>query len=43
MTITNFKDDQEITKPIVYLSGTIHGDERVGPNTAIETAELLLS
>jgi len=41
LTITNFKNKDP--KPSIYLSGTIHGDERVGPNAAMETALLLLS
>lgn len=40
LTITNFNND--LNKPSVYLSGTIHGDERVGPNASMETALLLL-
>lgn len=27
----------------MYLSGEIHGDERIGPNSVIELADILLS
>jgi len=31
------------TRPEVFFSGALHGDERIGPNTVIELADLLVT
>lgn len=42
--ITNLTtyDINKATRPQVYISGELHGDERVGPHAALEYARLLL-
>ena len=42
--ITNFSnyDQNKATRPEVYISGELHGDERVGPHAAVEYARLLV-
>ena len=42
--ITNFStyEQEKKTRPQVYMSGELHGDERVGPHAVVELAKILL-
>lgn len=43
--LTNFRtfvDGAEAIRPEVYISGALHGDERVGPHAVLEVARVLL-
>jgi predicted deacylase len=42
VTITDFNTQSE-EKAQVYISGTLHGNERIGPNTAYYLIEFLVS
>ena len=42
VTITDMEGSQE-SKPSIYISGTLHGDEVIGPNAAYYLIEYLLS
>ena len=39
---TTFDEEESKTRPEVYISGELHGDERVGPHAALEFARILL-
>ena len=43
MFLTDFSDEKDIeSRPQVYFSGALHGNERVGPNSCLEAIEMLL-
>jgi predicted deacylase len=43
VTVTDFSSKSVTEKPQVYISGTLHGDEVIGPQAAYYLLEYLLS